>query len=60
MTQTSGLVIFDPVGLATFLARHQVRGPNVLEHFMQNPSLGNETMSAGYGLPIYSIPAWGH
>jgi hypothetical protein len=58
MTQTPGLVIFDPGGLADFLARHQVPGPNVLEHFIQNPSLGNEAMSTGYVLPIYSIPAW--
>jgi len=58
MTQTPGLVIFDPVGLAAFLARHQVPGPDVLEHFIQNPSLGNEAMATGCVLPIYSIPAW--
>lgn len=58
MTQTPGLVIFDPVGLADFLARHQVPGPNVLEHFIQNPSVGNEALSTGCVLPIYSIPAW--
>jgi hypothetical protein len=58
MTQTPGLVIFDPVGLAAFLAQHHVPGPNVLEHFIQDPSLGNEAMATGYVLPIYSIPAW--
>jgi hypothetical protein len=58
MTQTPGLVIFDPVGLADFLARHQVLGSNVLERFIQDPGLGNEAMATGYVLPIYSIPAW--
>jgi hypothetical protein len=58
MTQTPGLVIFDPGGLAAFLARHQVPGPNVLEHFIQDPSLGNEALATGYVLPIYPIPAW--
>jgi hypothetical protein len=60
MTQTPGLVIFDPVGLADFLARHQVSGPNVLERLIQDPGLGNEALSTGYLLPIYSIPAWDH
>jgi hypothetical protein len=58
MTQTPGLVIFDPVGLAAFLTRHQVPGPDVLSHFIQNPSLGNDAMATSYVLPIYSIPAW--
>jgi hypothetical protein len=58
MTQTPGLVIFDPVELAAFLARHQVLGPNVLERFIQDPDLGNEAISTGCLLPIYSIPAW--
>jgi hypothetical protein len=58
MTQTPGLVIFDPVELAAFLARHQVQGPNVLERFIQDPDLGDEAISTGYLLPIYRIPAW--
>ncbi|RZK25792.1 MAG: hypothetical protein EOO63_15560 [Hymenobacter sp.] len=32
--------------------------PNVLESFSHNPGLGNEAISAGYLLPIYSIMAW--
>ena len=58
MTQTPGLVVFDPVVLADFIARRQVPVPNVLASFNQDPSLGRAAMAAGCLLPIYSIPAW--
>jgi hypothetical protein len=58
MTQTPGLVVFDPVVLADFIASRQVPVPNVLESFSQNPGLGNEAAAIGCLVPIYSIPAW--
>lgn len=58
MTQTSGLVIFDPVVLADFIASRHVPVPNVLESFSHDPSLGNDAIAQGCVLPIYSIPAW--
>jgi hypothetical protein len=58
MTQTPGLVVFDPVVLADFIASRHVPVPNVLESFSHDPSLGNEAIAQGCLLPIYSIPAW--
>lgn len=58
MTQTPGLVVFDPVVLADFIDSRQVPVPNVWESFSHNPGLGNEAMSAGCLLPIYSMMAW--
>lgn len=58
MTQTPGLVIFDPVVLAEFIASRHVPVPNVLGSFSNDPGLGNEAISTGCLLPIYSIPAW--
>lgn len=58
MTQTPGLVVFDPVVLNEFLTSHQVPGPNVLESFSHDPELGNVAISTGCLLPVYSIPAW--
>lgn len=58
MVQTPGLVLFDPAVLAEFISRHQVPLPNVLESFSHDPKLGNEAMSTGSLLPVYSIQAW--
>jgi hypothetical protein len=58
MTQTPGLVVFDPTVLADFIDSHQVPVPNVIESFSHNPGLGNEAVATGCLLPIYSIPAW--
>jgi hypothetical protein len=58
MTQTPGLVVFEPVVLADFIVSRHGLAPNVLESFSHNPSLGNEAIAQGCLLPIYSIPAW--
>jgi hypothetical protein len=58
MTQTPGLVLFDPVQLHQFLTSNQVGGPNVLSSFQHDPPLGQAALSTGCLLPVYSIPAW--
>jgi hypothetical protein len=58
MTQTPGLVAFDPVVLADFIASRHVPVPNVLKSFSHDPDLGHEAVTTGCLLPIYSILAW--
>jgi hypothetical protein len=58
MTQTPGLVAFDPVVLQSFVVANRVTLPNILQAFIDDPNLGNAAISAGCLLPVYSIPAW--
>jgi hypothetical protein len=58
LVQNPGLVLFDPVGLATFLDRHHVPGPDVLARLQQDVALGQQALALGVLLPVYSIAPW--
>lgn len=58
MTQTPGLVVFDPQVLKEFVSANNVRVPNILENLIDDPGLGNQAISGGNLITIYSIPSW--
>ena len=50
-----GLVVFDPIVMKEFIAANNVSTPNILENFINDPSLGNQAIHSGCLISIYSI-----
>ena len=57
MLDGQGIVVFDPYLLAEFVQQQQLVDSNVFQHFLDNPKVGDEAISRGLILPIYTIPA---
>lgn len=50
-----GFAIFDPVHLQAFIDKYQIKDNNILDFFVNNPTLGDLAIKEGIVIPIYSI-----
>lgn len=57
MLDGQGIVVFDPYALAEFVQQQQLANSNIFQRFLDDPTVGDEAISRGLILPIYTIPA---
>lgn len=50
-----GFALFDPFNLDAFVKQNNIQETNLLDYFVQNPSIGDLAIQQGVVIPIYSI-----
>lgn len=53
-----GMVIFDPATLIDYLREKKIDAHDLFSFFINNEEIGEEVITKGILLPIYSIPEW--
>ena len=55
MLEFPGFVLFDPVVLQEFVLEKGIEDDDLLKYFINNPTIGEESIQRGILLPIYNI-----